>query len=368
MSFFIGATRDQKRAAIKHFSVAGLPVKTIAEIVKVNKKTVVKWRARETANELGRSGRPSTLTPQEKETITALCRDEWNVSVRKLAKELEIRQVDQNIKTKSPSTIGRFIRSTDWGRVAYKVQVRPMMTEKNVADRMEFCTLLSRLGYCEASPHGRMLVDHILFTDESIVELFPRPNVQNTRIRTSFPNLRRPQQIPKNGLKIMVAGGMSARGLTKLHVVDSDATVDGDYYRARIVPIYEEAASRTAHYNSITATRMFSDQRAIVLMQDGAPAHTARATLTLLDQKFSMVWSKGIWPGNSPDLNPIEHLWPILQDSVLQEPKPRNRQELVQRVEDTWSLISLDLLQRLVYSFPRRVESCIENNGGRTIY
>ena len=40
----------------------------------------------------------------------------------------------------------------------------------------------------------------------------------------------------------MVAGGMPARGLTKLHVVDAAATVDGAYYRSQIVPNYEEAA------------------------------------------------------------------------------------------------------------------------------
>ena len=147
-------------------------------------------------------------------------------------------------KPTSPSTVGRFIRSTDWGKVFYKVQVHPTMTDKNLADRLAFCSLLTQLGYCEDWPQGRELVEHVLFTDESIVELFPRPNMQNTRIRTSLPNPRNPQQISKNGLKIMVAGGMPARGLTKLHVVDSAATVDGAYYRSRIVPNYEEAARK----------------------------------------------------------------------------------------------------------------------------
>ena len=149
----------KNESAIKHLSAAGLPIKTIAEIAKVDKKTVIKWKGRETTNDLGHSGRPSALTPQEKDTVAVLCRDRWNVSVRKLAKELDIPQKPQSTKPTSPYTVGRFIRSTDWGKVFYKVQVHPTMTDKNLADRRAFFSLLTQLGYCEDSPQGRELVE-----------------------------------------------------------------------------------------------------------------------------------------------------------------------------------------------------------------
>ena len=36
-------------------------------------------------------------------------------------------------------------------------------------------------------------------------------------------------------------------------------------------------------------------------MQDGAPAHTAKATQEWCMNNFPRLWKKGEWPANSPD-------------------------------------------------------------------
>jgi hypothetical protein len=111
-----------------------------------------------------------------------------------------------------------------------------MMSEKNIQDRLAFAGMVVDQGYCQVNERARSLLEQVLFTDESIIELYPRPNAQNTRIRTVDSSLRRPIPIPKHGLKIMVGGGLSANGLTSLHVCEQNTTITGIYYRDHIMP------------------------------------------------------------------------------------------------------------------------------------
>ena len=49
-------------------------------------------------------------------------------------------------------------------------------------------------------------------------------------------------------------------------------------------------------------------------MQDSAPCHTAKVVQRFLERQGIETIK---WPGNSPDLNPIENAWKVLKEKIV---------------------------------------------------
>jgi len=157
----------------------------------------------------------------------------------------------------------------------------------------------------------------------------------------------------------MVAGGITANGVTELYVCPEKETIDGKVYETKILPIYLKA---------IGDKRLIRNRRKTTLCPDSAPGHNIRPVISKIQSTFPNSWTFGIWPGNSPDFNVIEHVWNVLQESVHKCPIPKSREQLVARVRETCNSLEPGYHKSLVHSFQSRIDEAINNNGGHTTY
>jgi hypothetical protein len=152
---------------------------------------------------------------------------------------------------------------------------------------------------------------------------------------------------------LMVWGCMSWNGVGIL------AEVEGRMNAEQYVSILEDNLLPTMENSGIS-------EKSIIFQQDNDPKHTSKRAKKWLE-------SQGIklldWPAQSPDLNPIEHLWQILKKKLNSYSTPsKGVWELWERIEVEWGKIEVEECQGLIESMPRRLEAVIRAKEGHTKY
>jgi len=106
--------------------------------------------------------------------------------------------------------------------------------------------------------------------------------------------------------------------------------------------------------------------RSPIFQDDGARAHTIHA---VVNWKRMNAINSFIWPAQSPDLNPIEHLWSFLKQQVKRrKPHPNNLKQLEEYIYEEWKQLDPSMLRNAVLSMPRRIRAVVRSKGYQTKY
>jgi hypothetical protein len=100
-----------------------------------------------------------------------------------------------------------------------------------------------------------------------------------------------------------------------------------------------------------------------ILVMDGAKAHYGKAATAWLENKKVAFKPQGWWPAHSPDLNPIENLWSIIEAEVAST-VPWSREDLEEEWVKAWEAYPQEAIDELVRSFYRRVDEVEKRDGG----
>ena len=110
-------------------------------------------------------------------------------------------------------------------------------------------------------------------------------------------------------------------------------------------------------------------RRRLCLQQDGAPCHRSLMVRRFLNQQYRGRWI-GIgsniteWCPRSPNLtSPDFFLWGYLKN-IVHARQPTTRQDMIQRVTQVCRAIPSHILLSTVGNFERRIQYCINLNGG----
>ena len=108
--------------------------------------------------------------------------------------------------------------------------------------------------------------------------------------------------------------------------------------------------------------------RGFTLLQDNDPKHSSNLYKTYLKNKERQGELKLMeFPPQSPDVNPIEHLWDHLKREKIRH-AATSKERLWEVLCQCWNSIEASTLQNLVKSMPKRVQAILKAKGGHTNY
>lgn len=286
------------------------------------------------ANLAGQGRRRCTTTAQDR-LLVRKAKANRTASSRELAIEM----IPITGKPISARTVRR--RMLENGLKSYTQKKRPFHNKKQIKKRLDWCR--SRLGWTTKE------WSKVCFSDESHFEVLNRKN------RLFVRRTREEQDMPFNFATRTQGGGgcVSVWGCFTINGTGLLLSYDGRLNAARYISMLaDELPPHLDDLYGLGADDWY-------FQQDNAPCHKAKKTMEWFEDNGIPVLD---WPPTSPDLNPIENLWEII-DQQLPKYVIRNTSDLSAAIQDIWQKIPVEQCVKLIESMPKRVKAVYKAKG-----
>ena len=283
-----------------------------------------------------RTGRPSKLTRRDESFLAREVKKDPFIASRELSERTFI---VQNCPLSAPS-IRRILLKLKLR--SYVSKKKPLITPSMAKKRLAWCK-----KYVKKDPG---FWQKVIFSDET--EIFIRSNALMQRCRR-FPwdspyNRRFIRPTVKHPLSVMVWGCFSMNYRPDLYFVNGYMNSAG----------YKEVLDKFINRDAVK-------NMGLIFQDDSAPCH--RSSLIKTYKTENEIQSLD-WPGNSPDLNPIENLWNLMKRKVGRN-RIMNSKDLKDKINEAWkSSITPEIIKELIDSMPKRIKQCIKAKGYQTKY
>lgn len=333
-------TTEKRRRAIELLR-GGLSTRDAAADVGISHQTIFRIRRQEKiTTPMPLPGRPTRLTERDRRALVRLVTSCQANSLSELK-----HSVAQGTGMRvSKETIRTALR--DEGLKAIVKKKKPLLLKRHREHRLEFAQKYEHWTKADWK--------RVVFSDETKINrlgsdgrswVWKRPN-QILYERDVTPTLK------FGGGSLMLWACISSHGIG--HACRIDGRMDAALY----TQILEGELLQSIEYFGLRVED-------IIFQQDNDSKHTSKMAIECLARNHISVLS---WPPQSPDLNPIEHLWGYLKRTLAASDPPDGIQELWSRVELEWEKISPSICCDLIDTMPERIQAVLKSKGGYTNY